>query len=92
MNLKNRFDNRMWSILLSNNRPNTGQFHVGRYYYMNTTSSTVNQNPPAHHPLDDSYYSVVDEPQLKLIYGFTLVTISSVGTRSHTQVGRKVGR
>jgi hypothetical protein len=25
--------------------------------------ATVNQHPPAHHPLDACYYSVVDEPQ-----------------------------
>jgi hypothetical protein len=33
----------------------------------------VNQHPSAHHPLDDSG---VDEPQLELIFGFTLVTNS----------------
>jgi hypothetical protein len=33
-------------------------------------------NPPGHHPLDACYYSVVDEPQLELIFGFTLVTNS----------------
>jgi hypothetical protein len=27
-------------------------------------SATVNQHPPAHHPLDAYYYSVLDEPQL----------------------------
>jgi len=26
--------------------------------------ATENQHPPAHHPLDARYYSVVDEPQL----------------------------
>jgi len=26
--------------------------------------ATVNQHPPADHPLDAFYYSVVDEPQL----------------------------
>ncbi len=26
--------------------------------------ATVNQHPPAHHPLDVPYYSVVDEPQV----------------------------
>jgi hypothetical protein len=30
--------------------------------------------PVHHHPLDAGYYSVVDEPQLSLIFGFTLVT------------------
>jgi hypothetical protein len=34
----------------------------------------VNQHPPAHRPLDACSYSVVDEPQLGLVYGFTLVT------------------
>ncbi len=28
-------------------------------------SATLNQHPPAHHPLDVHYYSVVDEPQLR---------------------------
>jgi hypothetical protein len=32
----------------------------------NNTGATVNQHPPVHHPLDASYYSVVDEPQLSL--------------------------
>jgi hypothetical protein len=32
------------------------------------------QHPPAHHPLDACSYSVVDEPQLGLVYGFTMVT------------------
>jgi hypothetical protein len=27
--------------------------------------ATVNQHPPAHHPLDACYYSVVDEPQMR---------------------------
>jgi hypothetical protein len=27
-------------------------------------TATVNQHPPAHHPLDARYYSVMDEPQL----------------------------
>jgi hypothetical protein len=27
--------------------------------------ATVNQQPPAHHPLDAHYYSVVDEPQMR---------------------------
>jgi hypothetical protein len=26
--------------------------------------ATVNQHPPAHHPLDAHYHSVVDEPYL----------------------------
>jgi hypothetical protein len=26
--------------------------------------ATVNQHPPAHHPLDSCYYSVMDEPQM----------------------------
>jgi hypothetical protein len=26
--------------------------------------ATMNQHPPAHHPLDASHYSVVDEPKL----------------------------
>jgi hypothetical protein len=34
-------------------------------YFVDTTErATVNQHPPVHHPLDASYYSVVDEPQL----------------------------
>ncbi len=35
--------------------------------YINTSPihlDTVNQHPPAHHPLDAHYNSVVDEPQL----------------------------
>jgi hypothetical protein len=31
-------------------------------YY--NTGATVNQHPPAHHPLDACYYSVMDEPQM----------------------------
>jgi hypothetical protein len=27
--------------------------------------ATLNQHPPAYHPLDDRYYSLVDEPQLR---------------------------
>jgi hypothetical protein len=27
-------------------------------------TATVNQHPPAHHPLDAHCYSLVDEPQL----------------------------
>ncbi len=27
--------------------------------------AAVNQHPPAHHPLDSPYYSVVDEPQMR---------------------------
>jgi hypothetical protein len=42
----------------------------------------VNQHPPAHHPVDAHYYSVVDEPQTELIFGFTLLT-NSVRNRSH---------
>jgi hypothetical protein len=45
-------------------------------------SATFNQHPQAHHPLDAYYYSVVDEPQLSLIFGFTLVT-NSVMNSSH---------
>jgi hypothetical protein len=40
------------------------------------TSTMVNKHPPVHHPLDVHYSSVVDESQLKLIFGFTLVTNS----------------
>jgi hypothetical protein len=45
------------------------------------TTATVNQHPSAHHPLDARYYSVVDETQLELIFGFTLLT-NSVENRS----------
>jgi hypothetical protein len=31
-------------------------------YYL--TGAKVNQHPPAHHPLDACYYSVMDEPQM----------------------------
>jgi hypothetical protein len=44
-------------------------------------TGTVNQHPPAHHPLDAPYYSVVGWTSTELIFGFTLVTIS-VGNRS----------
>jgi hypothetical protein len=44
--------------------------------------------PPVHHPLDARYFSVVDEPQTELIFGFTLVT-HSVRNRSH-YTGRQV--
>jgi hypothetical protein len=43
-----------------------------------SNKATVNQHPPAHYPLDARYYSVVDEPYIELIFGFTLVT-NSVG-------------
>jgi hypothetical protein len=33
-----------------------------------TREATLNQHPPAHHPLDAPYYSVVDEPQLSLYF------------------------
>ncbi len=36
------------------------------------------------HPLDAGYYSVVDEPQLSLIFGFTLVA-NSVGNWNPTE-------
>jgi hypothetical protein len=36
----------------------------GVTYSLATFKATVNQHPPAHHPLDARYYSVVDEPQL----------------------------
>ncbi len=49
---------------------------------MTTRAATVNQQPPAHRPLDAHYYSVVDEPQTEFIFGFTMVT-NSVGNRSH---------
>jgi hypothetical protein len=45
-------------------------------------AATVNQQPPAHCPLDAHYYSVMDEPQTEFIFGFTMVT-NSVGNRSH---------
>jgi hypothetical protein len=34
----------------------------------------VNQHPPVDHPLDPSYDSVMDNPELELISGFTMVT------------------
>jgi hypothetical protein len=43
--------------------------------------ATMNHHPPVHHPLDVSYYSVVDEPQTEFIFGYTLVT-NSVGNMS----------
>jgi len=48
----------------------------------------VNQHPPAHHPLDAGYYSVVDErTSTEFIFGFTLVT-NFVGNRFHIKVDR----
>jgi hypothetical protein len=45
--------------------------------------TTVNQNPPqVHHPLNARYYSIVEEPQLRLMFGFTLVT-NYVGNMFH---------
>jgi hypothetical protein len=52
--------------------------------------ATINQHPPVHHPLDGwmdgwmdaCYNSVADQPQLELIFDFTLVT-NSVRNRSH---------
>ncbi len=45
------------------------------------------QHPPVHHPLDACYYSVVDELQLRFIFGFTLVT-NSVGNIQVSYIGR----
>jgi hypothetical protein len=50
--------------------------------WQNPQTATVNQQPPAHRPLDAHYYSVVDEPQTEFISGFMMVT-NSVGNRSH---------
>jgi hypothetical protein len=44
--------------------------------FRNWKLDTINQHPPAHHPLDACYNSVVDQPQLELIFDFTLVTNS----------------
>jgi hypothetical protein len=41
--------------------------------------ATVNQHPPAHHPLD----ACCGWTSTELIFGFTLVT-NSIGNRSHT--------
>jgi len=49
---------------------------------MTTGATTVNQQPPAHCPLDARHYSVVDKPEIEFIFGFTMVT-NSVGNRSH---------
>jgi hypothetical protein len=49
---------------------------------MTMRAATVNEQPPAHRPLDAHYYSVVDEPQTEFIFGFTMVT-NSVGNRFH---------
>jgi hypothetical protein len=43
---------------------------------------SIHKHPPAHHPLDARYYSVIDEPQPELIFGSTSVTYS-VANRSH---------
>jgi hypothetical protein len=53
-------------------------------------STTVNQYPAVHHPLDACYDSVLDEPQLG--FGLPLVT-HSIRSRSHIcgQIGRKIG-
>ncbi len=55
---------------------------------------TRNCHPPVHHPLDARYYSVVNKPQLELIFGFTLVTNCSRKQVSYIysrQIGRKIG-
>jgi hypothetical protein len=36
------------------------QVHQDRF-----EDAAVKQHPPAHHPLDAPYYSVVDEPQMR---------------------------
>jgi hypothetical protein len=55
----------------------------GASVWMIEHKGTMKWHPPAHHPLDACYYSVVDETQLSLLmFGFTLVT-NSVGNRFH---------
>jgi hypothetical protein len=38
--------------------------HESRKITLTQKRATVNQHPPAHHPMDGHYYSVVDEAQL----------------------------